>query len=62
MAIFATIDDAKASGDHMTIKCTCGVILDNCRCWSPDKVTNLVQDGCSVCQAKLLAKLKEEPA
>jgi len=59
MATFNTVDAAKASGDHMTIKCTCGVVLDNCRCWSPDKVVNFVQNGCSECLAKLKLKAEE---
>jgi len=54
MGTFDTIYAAKASGTHMTIKCTCGAVLDNCRCVSLDgqKPVNYVQDGCPECKAK----------
>jgi hypothetical protein len=53
MGTFATEREAWASGDHMVIKCTCGVQMNTCRCMGGPggKPVNYVQDGCEECAA-----------
>jgi len=60
MGTFDTVNEAWASGDHMVIKCTCGVQLDTCRCMGGPggKAVNYVQDGCETCKAAILKAAK----
>lgn len=37
---------------HKIVKCSCGVILSNCRCMAPDKMVEIVQNGCDDCKQK----------
>lgn len=50
-----------ASHDHYTDKCSCGNIISNCRCSSPDKKINIIESGCKDCKEKqeILAKKQE---
>ncbi len=41
--------DSHAS-EHFTEKCSCGEIISNCRCSSPDKKIIIKENGCKKCQ------------
>jgi len=38
---------------HETVKCSCGAIISNCRCWNPDKKVVVRVAGCDECKKKL---------
>jgi hypothetical protein len=37
---------------HYVHKCSCGKVITQCRCASPDKQVTTFQDGCAECKAK----------
>ena len=37
------------NSEHFIIKCSCGVVMSQCRCPSRDKVETIVSKGCSNC-------------
>jgi hypothetical protein len=45
---------------HETVKCSCGAIIRQCRCFMPHKPVRVVEDGCSNCQARE-AKVNKPP-
>jgi cytochrome c551/c552 len=36
--------------DHFIEKCSCGVVLNQCRCMAPDKTVIIKQNACGNCQ------------
>ena len=45
--------------EHYIKKCSCGAIIEQCRCMSKDKKVIIVEDGCVDCQTlRLLKKVK----
>lgn len=45
---------------HETVKCSCGAVISNCRCFSPNKTIRIEQDGCNHCKAvKTASKIIE---
>ena len=38
--------------EHFIKKCSCGEIIEQCRCMSPNKTVTVVKDGCDKCKAK----------
>lgn len=36
---------------HETVKCSCGVVLIQCRCFAP-KVERIIQNGCNDCSKR----------
>jgi hypothetical protein len=40
---------------HEIVKCSCGTILQQCRCFTHNKAVRVVQDGCQDCMDKLAA-------
>lgn len=45
------VEDSNAH-EHKTVKCSCGNIISNCRCSSPDKKTEISTEPCIECQEK----------
>ena len=35
---------------HKTVKCSCGAIIMQCRCISPNKYVEVIKDGCKNCK------------
>jgi hypothetical protein len=56
-ATYSTLEEARQAvgNSHATIVCTCGEVLENCRCWSADKLTVAVESGCEVCKEAMSA-------
>lgn len=38
---------------HFKNICSCGTIIDQCRCMSKDKKVTVIQNGCPECKKKL---------
>ena len=36
---------------HQIIKCSCGAIISQCRCFDPDKPERIEPNGCKTCKA-----------
>ena len=37
---------------HFIKKCSCGIVLDQCRCMSKDKAKIIIKNGCSKCKER----------
>lgn len=37
---------------HKTIKCSCGAIIAQCRCFSPNKTIEIKKSACERCRKK----------
>lgn len=42
-------DKVFSGSQHRIVKCSCGKVLLQCRCPSPDKKVEVVQNGCAEC-------------
>lgn len=48
---YATLAEAqKAVSGHFTIKCSCGALMNTCRCMGPNKQVAVVTKGCGACR------------
>lgn len=45
-----TVDKTYEVNNHFQDICSCGTILDQCRCFSPNKTINVIVRGCKECQ------------
>jgi DNA-binding transcriptional MerR regulator len=43
---------------HFVNKCSCGKVLSSCRCFSKEKIVNVVEDGCEDCKTKKSAQVQ----
>jgi hypothetical protein len=43
--------------NHVVVKCSCGAVIAQCRCYHIDKAEKIQQDGCRECRAKMSAKV-----
>ncbi len=39
-------------GGHLIVKCSCGAIIRQCRCFAPDKRVQIEKNGCELCKKK----------
>lgn len=45
---------------HFRTECSCGSVIEECRCPSKEKAITVVQNGCKECQSKeLKSKIKD---
>lgn len=40
------------AAEHKLVKCSCGTVISNCRCSSPEKKIEVIEAGCKNCQEK----------
>jgi hypothetical protein len=43
--------------EHKKVICSCGAVISNCRCASPDKNVETIFEGCDLCQERNRAVL-----
>lgn len=46
---------------HEIVKCSCGVVLRQCRCFHPEKSTRIVVNGCKRCETAAAGMLAYTP-
>ena len=50
---------------HFINKCSCGIVISQCRCFSKNRIETVVENGCSECKGKtasahpLISKLRQ---
>lgn len=42
--------------DHYIEKCSCGKVIGQCRCASPDKTVRIIPNGCQDCKIRQAIK------
>ena len=47
---YLTMKGVMLMPDHYIIKCSCGTILEQCRCFDPSKHVEIRQEACAMCQ------------
>jgi hypothetical protein len=48
--------------DHEIVKCSCGRVLAQCRCFAKDKPVRIVENGCVDCCVRALDTMQCKPA
>lgn len=42
----------QSDGKHETLQCSCGIVIQTCKCYSAEKTITVVEKGCWSCKGR----------